>query len=128
MNFFVITIGLIIGLVFYVFFYLRRQMNQNVRFLDEEEFVNGMRKGQLIDIRKKVAYDEGHVNGARNLPLTQLTRNYNKLRSDQDIYLVCQDGKMSRRATTMLVSKGFSNVYSLKGGIESWTKPLRAKK
>jgi len=128
MNFFAVTISVITGLAIFAFFYLRREMNKNVNYLSEEEFTSAMRKGQLVDIRKKEAYNEGHINGSRNIPLVQLTRNYNRLRLDQPVYLACSNGKMSRRASTMLVSKGFENVYALEGGIENWTKPLKSKK
>jgi len=128
MDFFVITLSVIVGLAVFAFFYMRREMNRNVNYLNEEEFLKGMRKGQLIDIRKKDAYSEGHINGARHIPIVQLMRNYNRLRMDQPVYLVCPNGKMCRRASSMLVSKGFSQVYSLEGGIEAWTKPLKSKK
>ena len=128
MNFYLVAALIVVVLAIFAFFYMQRSMNKNVNYLEEEEFTNNMRKGQLIDIRKKDAYDEGHINGSRNIPLVLLTRNYNRLRQDQAIYLVCSNGKMSRRATTMLVTKGFKDVYSLKGGIESWKKPLKNKK
>jgi len=127
MNFFTIALGAIAGLATALFLHLRRQMDKNVNYLNEEDFINGMRKGQLIDIRKKDAYNEGHINGSRNHPFHQLTRNYNKLRQDQPIYLVCHNGKMSRRASMVLTSKGF-RVFALEGGIEAWTKPLKSKK
>ena len=128
MDFYLTTGIILASLALFAFYYLRRTMNKNVNFINEEEFTAGMRKGQLIDIRKKDAFDAGHINGARNLPLVQLTRNYNRLRQDQAVYLVCDNGKMCRRASTMLVSNGFENVYSLQGGIATWTKPLKNKK
>ena len=113
-------------LIFFII-YMRRTINQNVNYLDEEDFTSNMRKGQLIDVRKKEAFDEGHINGSRNIPIAQLTRNYNRLRLDQPVYLVCNNGKMSRRASAVLTSKDFK-VYTLEGGIETWSKPLRSKK
>ena len=118
---------IVVFLLAFFIFYSRHTLNKNVTYLKEEEFTNNMRKGQLVDIRKKEVYDEGHINGARNIPIVQLTRNYNRLRLDQPVYLICNNGKMSRRASAVLTSKGFK-VYSLEGGLESWSKPLRSKK
>ena len=40
-------------------------MNQKkaVVNLSEKEFVENMRKGQLVDLRKKEEFDQGHING-----------------------------------------------------------------
>jgi len=115
-------------LILFMIIYMRRAMKKNMTYLNETDFANVMRKGQLIDIRKKELFDEGHINGARNIPLGTLNRSFSKLRGDQPIYLVCADGKACKRATMLLVSKNFSDVYSLEGGISSWTKPLKVKK
>jgi len=124
------TVLLIVLLTVIVYFivYSRRTMKKNITFLNEQEFAAVMRKGQLIDVRKKDEFDGGHINGSRNIPLGMLTKNMSKLRGDQPIYLVCADGKQSKRATMILISKNFSNIYALEGGIASWSKPLKTKK
>jgi len=106
----------------------RRSYRKSITLLNEEEFANGMRKAQLIDIRKKEEFDAGHINGARNIPWTILNKNLNKLRNDQPIYLVCKDGKTCRRATAILVLKNYTNIHGLAGGMTNWTKPLKTKK
>ena len=108
--------------------YTRHTTKKNVSFLSEAEFASLMRKGQLIDIRKKDEFDQGHINGSRNIPLATLTKSMSRLRGDQPIYLVCADGKNSRRATMLLISKNFTNIFALEGGIKNWTKPLKVKK
>jgi len=101
---------------------------KNIIFLNEQEFAAVMRKGQLIDIRKKEEFSEGHINGSRSIPLAILTRSLTKLRGDQPIYLVCADGKQSKRAALLLRSKNFTKIYALEGGITTWSKPLKVKK
>jgi rhodanese-related sulfurtransferase len=119
---------LLLSIIAFFIVYSRRTMKKNITFLSEQEFTAVMRKGQLIDVRKKDEFEQGHINGARNIPLGMLTKSMSKLRSDQPIYLVCADGKHSKRATMVLVSKNFSNIYALEGGIATWSKPLRTKK
>ena len=124
---FLLIILMAIIMVFIIF--SRKTMKDNVKFLNEKEFSAAMRKGQLIDVRKKDEFDGGHINGSRNIPLGMLTKNMSKLRGDQPIYLVCADGgKQSKRATMVLVSKNFTNIYALEGGIATWSKPLKVKK
>lgn len=120
--------GLLILILFVIVYMRRGTMKKNVTYLNEQAFASLMRKGQLIDIRKKDEFNKGHINGARNLPFTQLNRSFNKLRSDQPIYLVCANGKASKRATMFLISKNFTHIYALEGGMTSWSKPLKTKK
>jgi len=117
---FTVLIGLII--------YSQRTMKKGIPALSEEEFMAVMRKGQLIDVRKKEEFDAGHINGSRNIPLAMLTKSMNKLRGDQAIYLVCADGKQSMRAGMLLKSKNFVTLYVLDGGLAKWSKPLKTKK
>ena len=124
-TFFLIVL---LGAIVFLIIYSRRAMKKNITFLKEHEFASVMRKGQLIDIRKKDEFDGGHINGSRNIPLGVLTRSLTKLRGDQPIYLVCADGKQSKRATMLLISKNFANIYALEGGIATWSKPLKIKK
>jgi len=128
MNLASIAFIALLVIIMFLIFYMRRAMRKNVTYLNEADFMNGMRKGQLIDIRKKVDFDEGHINGSRNIPLGALNRSLSKFRTDQPLYLVCYDGKACRRATMLLMSKGFPDVYSLEGGIAGWSKSLKVKK
>ena len=119
---------LLLTLIIFFIFYSRNTMKKSVQFLNEQEFASLMRKGQLIDIRKKNEFDQGHINGSRNIPLAMLSKSMNKLRPDQPIYLVCTDGKLSKRAAMLLISKHFTNLYALEGGITGWSKPLKTRK
>ena len=108
--------------------YSRKEVKKNIQFLDEEGLAAIMRKGQLIDIRKRDEFEQGHINGSRNIPFAMLTKSMSKLRSDQPIYIVAANDKQSKRAATLLLSKHFTNIFALKGGIEAWSKPLKSKK
>lgn len=98
--------------------------NASIR-LDAEEFKKNMRKTQLIDVRTKREFATGHINGARNISVQMINREYQKLRKDQPIYLYCQSGKRSNRAAVILKSKGFNELYQLKNGLQSWNGPLK---
>ena len=118
----------LLGIILFLIIYSRREVKKNIQFLDEQEFASVMRKGQLIDVRKKNEFDQGHINGSRHIPVAMLTKSMSKLRADQAIYLVCADGKQSKRAAMILISKHFTNIYALEGGIANWSKPLKVKK
>ena len=122
------TILLIIAIILsFIFFYTRREMRKNIIMLTEEEFTNNMRKGQLIDLRKKNEFDDGHINGARNIPATLITKGTGKLRNDLPVYLYCKNGKASKRAAVFLSTRGFTTIFGLESGLENWSKPLKNK-
>ncbi|AKS67043.1 rhodanese [Staphylococcus schleiferi] len=101
---------------------------KSVTELDQEAFQQGIRKAQVIDLREKADYDYGHINGARNIPMTMFRQRYQGLRKDQPIYLVDANGIASYRAARTLKKKGYKDLYMLKGGYKKWTGKIKSKK
>ena len=125
MDWRLLIIAIILGIILGLFIMMRRESKKAVVNLSEKEFVENMRKGQLVDLRKKEEFDQGHINGARNIPFVMLTRNPGKLRRDLPIYLYCEKGKVCKRAAVVLYGKGYENIYQLEGGLTNWTGPLK---
>ena len=125
MDWRLLIIAIILGIILGLFIMMRRESQKDVVNLSEKEFVENMRKGQLVDLRKKEEFDQGHINGARNIPFVMLTRNPGKLRRDLPIYLYCEKGKVCKRAALVLYGKGYENIYQLEGGLTNWTGPLK---
>ena len=125
MDWRLLIIAIILGIILGLFIMMRRESKKAVVNLSEKEFVENMRKGQLVDLRKKEEVDQGHINGARNIPFVMLTRNPGKLRRDLPIYLYCEKGKVCKRAALVLYGKGYENIYQLEGGLTNWTGPLK---
>ena len=73
----------------------------------------------LIDVRSPQEYNEGHLPGAINIPEYEIRRVKNEMpKLNQQIVVYCQYGGRSRDAYNMLKKMGYTNVYSLKGGLE----------
>ena len=120
-----LIILIILGIIAGIFIIMRRESKKAVVVLSEKEFIENMRKGQLIDLRKKEDFDQGHINGARNIPFAVLTRNPGKLRRDLPIYLYCENGKACKRIASILYVKGFEKIYQLDGGLANWSGSLK---
>nr|WP_139365189.1 rhodanese-like domain-containing protein [Litchfieldia alkalitelluris] len=121
-----ILIIILVALITYslvMFFYQKRIL----KTLTEEEFRAGYRKAQLIDVREPKEYDGGHILGARNIPLTQLKIRLKEVRQDQPVYLYCQNTMRSGRAAQLLKRKGYSQLYTLKGGYKQWNGKIKTK-
>lgn len=96
--------------------------------LTQDEFIAGYRKVQLIDVRETADFENGHILGARNIPLSQLKSRLIEIRPDKPVYLYAQSEVVSGRAALLLKKKGYQELYQLKGGFKMWTGKIKAKK
>ncbi|MFE0441109.1 rhodanese-like domain-containing protein [Aerococcus sp. NPDC058936] len=73
-------------------------------------------KPQIIDVREPYEFKNGHIPGAKNIPLSKVP-NYTP---KAQVYVVCQSGMRSKRATKMLLKQGH-DVINVRGGMMAWT-------
>lgn len=96
--------------------------------LTQDEFIQGYRKAQLIDVREPGEYEAGHILGARNIPMSQLRQRMNEVRSDQPVYLYCNSGARSKQVAAILKKKrNCEELYHLKTGFKKWTGKVKKK-
>lgn len=67
---------------------------------------------QIIDVRTKAEFDQGHVKGAVNIPLNNLSNHYAKMKKDKPIITCCASGVRSAQAKNILKANGFARVYN----------------
>ena len=124
-----VYIALIIIVIIILYMIIQMIWNKRaVTELDQNEFHKGLRKAQVIDVREKVDYDYGHINGARNIPITMFKQRFQGLRKDQHIYLADANGVAAYRAARILKKNGYKDIYMLKGGYKKWTGKIKSKK
>lgn len=70
----------------------------------------------IVDIREKVEFDESHIKGALNIPLSEIRQRTDELLKDQPLYLHCRSGQRSYNAVLALQKLGFKDVYNVSGG------------
>ena len=58
-----------------------------------------------------------------SIPFNEIASNLDRLPADKDarIVLYCRTGPMSERAAAALVGLGYTDVYSLVGGVVAWS-------
>ena len=82
------------------------------------------RSVKLIDVRtdeeRRLAYIEGDVLATQELEQEIME----KWPKDTAIVLYCHKGESSLQAVTHLSNQGFTNVKSLKGGIDAWSEQV----
>ena len=69
----------------------------------------------IIDVREPYEYDEGHVDGALNIPPAEMLAGAKKLdgvAKDTELVLYCKSGSRSNVSIQILKSLGFTNLTS----------------
>jgi adenylyltransferase/sulfurtransferase len=77
-------------------------------------------KLQLIDVREPWEVAIARIPGSTEIPLGQLPARLGELQTDSDIIVMCHSGGRSRRATELLLARGFERAANLTGGIAAW--------
>ncbi|MDQ7072826.1 MAG: rhodanese-like domain-containing protein [Gammaproteobacteria bacterium] len=78
-------------------------------------------KGIFLDIREKDEFNKEHIADSTSMPLSTLADNLASLKDkSQPIILVCASGQRSRSAAKQLKQNGFTEIYVLTGGLNSW--------
>ncbi len=80
-------LGAIVLILIIYFVVTMSRLRKAVTNLTQEEFIEGYRKAQLIDVREAKDYDAGHILGARNIPYSQFRQRLK--RSDRTSPYIC---------------------------------------
>ncbi|MDH6641578.1 rhodanese-related sulfurtransferase [Ralstonia sp. GP73] len=80
------------------------------------------RNAVVVDVRENAEYAAGHLPQAKHAPLGELAGKAAGLAKNKEtpIILVCQTGQRAGRAQAVLRQAGYSEVYSLEGGLAAW--------
>lgn len=79
------------------------------------------RKLQIVDVRAPGEFSSGHLPGAKNLPLPELERRFEReLDPSQPTAVVCAGGYRSAAAASILQRHGFQSLYNIIGGTSAW--------
>ena len=80
---------------------------------------------QLLDVRTKEEWDEGHLKGATRVSISD-KEFIEKVKKTMDpkkpVLVYCRSGGRSERAAKQLREAGFVTVFDLDGGITAWKK------
>ena len=79
---------------------------------------------RLVDARTPGEVARGRVPGAILIPVEELEERRGELpRDDRPTLIYCAAGVRSAAACEYLSSKGWSNLFNLEGGFQSWSGP-----
>jgi rhodanese-related sulfurtransferase len=94
----------------------------NVTDVEPAEVLENSAQFKLIDVRETDEYigELGHVNNAELIVLNTIPEKIDSLPKNETIIFICRSGGRSAQATAFALSKGFKEVYNMRGGMLAW--------
>lgn len=77
-------------------------------------------KVTILDVREDWEFKEGHIPGAKLIPLGTLPDRLKELNSAQPVIVVCRSGNRSAQGSQILTKAGFQQVFNMSGGMLQW--------
>lgn len=79
-------------------------------------------KAVVVDVRDPKDFAAAHLREAKNIPAKELSKRVGELDKfkSKSVIVVCNAGMQSSRAGALLKKAGFTEVYSLNGGMAAW--------
>ncbi len=74
----------------------------------------------LLDVRTAAEWREGHLPGARHIPLGFLPDRLEEVSRDRPVIVYCQSGSRANIAASLLLARGFSHVSVFADGFAEW--------
>jgi len=92
----------------------------NISYTKMQEILKENEGTILLDVRSPQEYNEGHINGAINIPEYELSSKASNILNNKNLKIIvyCASGSRSKKAIKTLKKLGFINLYNLEKGIE----------
>jgi len=74
----------------------------------------------VLDVRTEREWDEGHVEGSRNVPLSRLADRLAEIPRDRPVVVHCASDYRSSIAASLLQQHGYVEISALVGGMGAW--------
>lgn len=105
----------------------KSQTEGHVKVLDLDTFTSEVigKDVQLVDVRTSKEYDVGHIDDAINIDVLDdatFAEKIQNLDKEKPIYIYCQKGGRSKRASQKLKDMGFTTIFDYSGGYGEWSK------
>ena len=86
-------------------------LKQLFGFGPKVDYTQLIKEGAIIlDVRTKGEFQQGHIKGAKNVPLNNLSKEFSKLSTSKTIITCCASGVRSAQAKKLLSNNGYTAV------------------
>jgi rhodanese-related sulfurtransferase len=108
------------ALALVLFFASRGQAEGAISPTEAARWLKEKQDLQLIDVRTPPEYADGHLAGAKLIPLQELEGRWSEIDKSKPILLYCRSGHRSGKALKILQDKGYAQAKHMEGGINAW--------
>ncbi len=92
--------------------------------MNASELQNRIDQGsvELLDVRTALEFNQGHIAGARHIPLDKLESapSFGQQHPEKPLCVICQSGKRAARARQHLMNRFGISSQILDGGMNAW--------
>ncbi len=96
----------------------------NIPAQEAKKMIDSKDYGLVLDVRTMEEYtgELGHIDGALLIPVQELKERVGEIEKykDKKVLVVCHSGVRSRKASDLLLQKGFKKVYNIADGMVGW--------
>lgn len=96
----------------------------NIPAQEAKKMIDSKDYGLILDVRTMEEYtgELGHIDGAVLIPVQELKERVGEIEKykDKKVIVVCHSGVRSRKASDLLLQKGFKKVYNIADGMVGW--------
>jgi len=78
----------------------------------------------FVDVREPWEHALCHIEGALHIPLGEIPQRLAEIERSAAIVVLCHHGVRSRQVMHYLARSGYSRVYNLAGGIDTWAREI----
>jgi len=96
---------------------------EDVRELEPEELATWRETGKrhvLVDVRLDQERELAQIDGAMHIPMQEFAARIDEVPRENPVVVMCKVGERSYRVASFLVSRGYTQVYNLEGGIDAY--------
>ena len=78
----------------------------------------------LLDVREPFELDICHLDGAQNIPMSEIGYRWQEIPRDRPVVVFCHTGVRSANLIAALREAGYTNLINLAGGIDAWSREV----
>ena len=114
-----VAAGVIVGLIIINEWRIRSRGFSSI--LPTEAVLKINQGAKVLDIRAESAFKQGHIVDSLHMPADKVSQVVAKISDkNQALILVCETGIRVTRVANVLVKDGYTQVSTLRGGVQAW--------
>ena len=120
----IIFIGLAIGSGFSLLWPMLNRGANGAANINATEAVLLLNRSKplVLDVRDATEFAAGHIQGAKNIPVAELSGRLKEIEKfkDKPVLVHCQKGMRAKTACGILKAQQFTQLNNLQGGLDAW--------